>query len=415
MRRILDVYLYDVYAGQLVQDDSGVLSYAYDLSYLAKSNPAISLSLPLRSEDYEGKIVKAFFSGMLPEELVRHRLARYLGVSEKNPFALLEVIGGECAGALSLYPEGQAPPEAKKDDVEILDDKKLKEILKLLKRQPLLAGDDGLRLSLAGAQDKIAVRIQSGKISLVRGSTPTTHILKPVISDIKDSVHNEFFCMQLSQLMGIETPNVNIRWLGETPYYLVERYDRTTDENGHITRLHQEDFCQALGIMPDIKYEREGGPNITQCREVLLKHSATPAADHMSFLKRIIFNYVIGNADTHGKNFSLLYKDIKPNLSPNYDLLCTSAYSELSTKMAMKIGGKYRPEDVFLRHWNQLVPDTMASRRNLEAQLKKVSQELVERAYTLKETLSSEGIKSSIFDDIGKTITKRAKHIRQLW
>ena len=115
----------------------------------------------------------------------------------------------------------------------------------------------------------------------------------PVISDIKDSVHNELFCMRLSQNMGIKTPNTEIRWLGETPYFLVERYDRVKNKVGHITRLHQEDFCQASGIMPDVKYEREGGPGTTQCQEIINRASARPAADQLDLLNRIIFNFLI--------------------------------------------------------------------------------------------------------------------------
>ena len=109
-------------------------------------------------------------------------------------------------------------------------------------------------------------------------------------------------------------------------YFNVERYDRIQDKNGVIKRLHQEDFCQALGIMPELKYEREGGPSVAKCLELLQTYSAKPAADHLAFIKRLIFNYLIGNADAHAKNFSFLYKDQAPTLAPAYDLLCTAIY-----------------------------------------------------------------------------------------
>ncbi len=411
MSRALDVYLHGVYAGQLIQNDVGKLLFTYDTSYVAKEQLALSLSLPVRLKTYEDNIAKAFFSGLLPEDIVCHRLARYLGVSEKNPFALLEAIGGECAGALSIYPEGITPPKPKKMDIEVLDDQKLQDILELLKRRPLLAGTDGLRLSLAGAQDKIAVGVNNKKIALIKGGTPTTHILKPMIADIKDSVQNELFCMRLAKLVGIKVPKTEIRYLNKIPYFLVERYDRQEDENTKIQRLHQEDFCQAMGIMPELKYEREGGPSIMQCQHILRDYSAKPAVDQINFLQCIIFNYLIGNADAHGKNFSLLYRDKMPELSPAYDLLSTAVYPELSKKMAMGIGGKYKPEEIFMRHWQRLVPDTVVAKKNLEKQIKNMAAECLEKADELKKMLEKEGIQSSIFDDIFSVIRQRAEHL----
>ena len=413
MSRILDVYLHQKHSGQLIQDDSGRLIFTYDETYVAEDRLSLSLSLPLRHEPYEGNNVKAFFSGLLPDNIVRHRLARYLGVSEKNPFSLLEAIGGECAGALSLYPEGAIPPEAKEEDAETLDDHKLKEILELLKRRPLLAGEEGLRLSLAGAQDKIAVGVKDGKIALVKGTTPTTHILKPLIAEVKDSVHNELFCLRLAKLVGIETPHAEIRTVNDTSYFLIERYDRIRDKSGQIHRLHQEDFCQALGIMPDMKYEREGGPSLTKCQAILGQFSAKPAVDQMSLLERVIFNYLIGNADAHGKNFSLLYKEKKPELAPAYDLLSTAVYPDFSVKMAMKIGGTYEPEHVFLRHWHRLVPDMMATTRNIERQLLHMSKDCGEKAYELKTSCEKEGLRSSVFEDICTLVSKRIHHIKE--
>ncbi len=412
MSRILDVYLHDALAGQLVQGKGGALSFAYDGAYVEGGKLAVSISMPLQEQVYDGTQVRAFFSGLLPDDIVRHRLAKYLGVSEKNPFSLLEVIGGECAGALSLYPEGDKPSASTDADIEVLDDQNLKEILDLLRRRPLLAGDDGLRLSLAGAQDKIAVGMKDGKIALVKGHTPTTHILKPLIEDVKDSVHNEVFCMRLAAMMGIDVPSVEIRWLGDTPYFLIERYDRVKTGAGEIQRLHQEDFCQAMGIMPDIKYEREGGPSVADCQEVLRENSTRPAVDNLRFLERVIFNYLIGNADAHGKNFSLLYTNAKPQLAPAYDLLCTKVYPELSVRMAMKIGKKYKPDDVFLRHWNRLVPDTKAAHKNLGNQLEKMADNCVIKSEELRLKFESQGVKSEIFDGIITVIKSRANHIK---
>jgi serine/threonine-protein kinase HipA len=407
MTRVLDVYWNADLTGKLVQDASGGLSFTYDGDFLERAATGISISLPLREAPHEGDEVRAFFSGLLPEETVRTRLAAVLGVSEKNTFSLLREVGGECAGALALYPEGEQTPAAHTDDSEVLDDARLSEILSLIKRRPMLAGDDGYRLSLAGAQDKLAVGFVDGKIMLLKGGQPTTHILKPVIDRIADSVHNELFCMRLAGQVGIDVPFADIHFVNETPYYLVARYDRAVQPDGSVVRIHQEDFCQALGVTPELKYEREGGPSIARCQSVIAQYVARPAADQIKLLEMVIFNYLIGNADAHGKNFSLLYRSTKPELAPAYDLLSTAVYSELSEKMAMKIGSKYKPNEVMLRHWHSLIPDTKAAQAALNRQLKTITSKTMEEALALKKSLNNQGITSPIFDAISKVIEAR--------
>lgn len=410
--RELEVYWNNTYVGKLMQNTAGSLSFTYDQAFLQNSDMAISISLPLQAQPFEGDVVKAFFSGLLPEESVRARLARFLGLSDKNAFALLQAVGGECAGALALFPAGEQPSLPTTHDIEILDDKKLVEILYIIKSQPLLAGDDGLRLSLAGAQDKLAVGFENGHITLMKNGQPTTHILKPVIGHVTDSVHNEFFCMRLAKMVGLDVPFADMHFVNGTPYYIVERYDRTRQKDGGITRIHQEDFCQAMGILPELKYEREGGPTIAQCQQIITRHSAQPAADQIKLLDMVIFNYLIGNADAHGKNFSLLYHGIKPVLAPAYDLLSTTIYPQLSAKMAMKIGGKYDPDITFLRHWHRLVPETRAAQTALNKRLYTLSNDTLEKAYALKDELEKLGVTSPVFADICAVIQKRTTRVK---
>ncbi len=410
MSRILDVYLQENLAGSLEQTDGGELAFTYDAGYLSTASYGISLSLPLRAETFKGTQVSAFFSGLLPEESVRERLAKYLGLSERNPFALLEAIGGDCAGALALYPHGEKPAEVS-DDVEVLDHVRLKEVLDLIKRRPMLAGDEGYRLSLAGAQDKLAVGFRDGRVLLIKGGAPTTHVLKPVIDYVKDSTHNELFCMKLAKMVGIDVPEASLHFVEDIPYYLVERYDRQVDKEGAVTRIHQEDFCQALGIASEIKYEREGGPNIAACQDMITKHAARPAADQIKFLNVVLFNYLIGNADAHGKNFSLLYKGPKPELAPAYDLLSTAIYPDLSEKMAMKIGGKYRPKDVRVRHFHRLVADTKAAQSVVGRQIKTMTEKMRDAVPSLKAELEADGLASDVFNEITALIAKRSRRI----
>ncbi len=413
MTRILDVYLYEKFVGNFTQNNSGQLQFKYDESYVAAKNSLqISISMPLRVEEYKQKIVSAFFSGLLPEENVRYTLAKNLGVSEKNSFSLLEIIGGECAGAIGLYPHGVKPPLATNADFEILDNYKLQEILAFLKRRPLMTGSDNIRLSLAGAQDKLAVGMVSGQIALVHGTSPTTHILKPLIDHIKDSVYNEYFCLKLAAKMNLNAPQVEIRWLGDTPYFLIERYDRVRSAAGQIERLHQEDFCQALGIMPELKYEREGGPSVTNCLKIIQDHTLNPVADSLAFIQRLVFNYLIGNADAHGKNYSLLYKGNSISLAPTYDLLSTEVYPNIAMKMAMKIGGKYEPFDVLARHWHRIVADNAVAKNSLNKVLLNMSDKCIFQSEILRTELSKHVIDSSIFNEICSVISKRAGYLK---
>lgn len=415
MKKLLDVYLHETYAGKLYHNDVGRLEFTYDPSYIAENKPALSVSLPLQPETFKEKIAKPFFSGLLPDDQARTKIAMCLGISAQNAFALLKAIGGECAGAVSLYPTGGTPPAETSQDMEIVDDVKLNHIFSILAKRPLLAGEDGMRMSLAGAQSKLAIGLHEGRIALIKGTSPTTHILKPIIPDFSTSVYNEFFCMRLAKMIGIEAPNVEIHYVNETPYYIVERYDRIKDNEGKLHRLHQEDFCQALGVIPENKYEREGGPSIIQSMELLKAYSAEPASDQIKFIKRIIFNYIIGNADAHGKNFSLLYQNQRntPTLSPAYDLLSTTIYPELSLKMAMKIGSKYVPGEVELRHWYRIVMDNAMARKNMSTQLKTIASDCIEKAYELRDILNMQYFNIDAFDKICTIIKSRATLIER--
>lgn len=420
MKRILDIYLYNEFVGILTQDESGELEFAYDDNYLSKGTYGLSLSLPPGgrfsnsfSNDffkgtYKGSKVEAFFSGLLPEESLRLDLAKYLGLSYNNSFALLEAIGGDCAGALSAYPPGKEP-SVSPNEFEVLDNKGLLKILETIKQRPMLAGEDGYRLSLAGAQNKLAVGYKDGQVLLIKGGFPTTHILKPGIERFKDSVYNEIFCMKLAKFINIDVPEVSLHFVENIPCFLVERFDRKIDATGNITRIHQEDFCQAFGIIPNFKYQREGGPDIAKCLELIAQNFARPADDQIKFLNIIIFNYLIGNSDAHGKNFSLLYIGNKPELAPAYDLLSIEIYPNIDQKMAMKIGGKYRPQDVYLRHFHRLVPETKTAQNALNNQINTMTSKIMDAAVRLKSEFEQEGITSEVFDKIIKVIKFRIK------
>ena len=358
MRR-LNVYLNAEPVGTLEQDNNGLLKFRYGMEWLNRPDATpLSRSLPLQSEPFRGKRARPFFAGILPEEEPRRKIAAILGISERNDFAMLERIGGECAGAVSLLPENMPPPAPDKLSVRNLNEKELQEIITSLPRRPLMAGQDGLRLSLAGAQDKLPVLMRGSSIALPLDNTPSTHIIKPEPERLPGLVANEAYCMTLAKKVGLNAPLVAIRPVGGKPCIVVQRYDRIISQEGTVTRVHQEDFCQALGFPPDRKYQQEGGPLVRDCIEMLRDWSTTPVLDIRDFLDGLIFNVLIGNADAHGKNYSLLYSGGGRRLAPFYDLVCTLAWPELSKTPAMKIGRSDSIKTITAANWRKMTQET---------------------------------------------------------
>jgi len=358
MTHELEVWFFTKQVGTLSLVE-GRLNFHYSPSWLSQAGAvALSASLPLRVESYDDRLARPFFSGLLPEGQMRRLIAQQFQVSRQNDFALLDHIGGECAGAVTFLQPGQTLPIAtNNDDVKWLDDKEIVAVLDELPHRPMLAGKDGLRLSLAGAQDKLPVVFDGTRIGLPRNGTPSSHILKPAIHAVEDSVINEGFCMALAEVMRLKPANSTVLSVSNRSFLLVERYDRVVDMHGQLQRIHQEDFCQALGYVPETKYQNEGGPTLTQCFD-LVRHITRPSAPQvLSLLDAVIFNALIGNHDTHAKNFSLLYSRDSPVLAPLYDILSTAVYPTLTPKMAMKIGSKYKFSEVQARHWDQLAGD----------------------------------------------------------
>ncbi len=368
MKGTLDVYLHTTLIGHLLQDDHGQTLFEYAPDWL--KNPVavpLSLSLPLQTETFGEKQCRPFFAGVLPDDAKRRIIGRNLGISANNDFAMLEQLGGECAGAV-MFLKSSIPIPVSNDEYRPLTQDELATILKDLPDRPLMAGEHGVRLSLAGAQDKIAVLKRDDAFMLPLNTAASSHIIKPAIAQYQGMVFNEAFCMQLAQQMNLPVAAVEIGKTNETEYLLVERYDRTITTTGNmpqLQRIHQEDFCQALGIISERKYETEGGPSIKQCFDLLRAHSSVPAIDLMHLLDAVIFNFLIGNHDAHGKNFSLLY--VLPEgsqrfravrLAPLYDLICTAIYPNLSNKMAMKIGKAYERSAVDPDQFEKLAGET---------------------------------------------------------
>lgn len=415
MARTLDVYQHRELVGHLIQDDGGQMVFDYAESWLQKPDATpLSHSLPLRRERFKRNECRGYFAGILPEESKREIIARNLGISERNDYAMLERIGGECAGAVTFIPAGESLP-ALDDRYRALSAHELAGILKELPRRPLLAGETGIRLSLAGAQDKIAVRVEGDAISLPLGGAPSTHILKPAVERFAGVVFNEAFCMRLAAASGLPAAEAEIRRVEDVEYLLVERYDRMHRQSlggvALLERLHQEDFCQALGIVSENKYQKEGGPSLKQCFALLREVSNAPVIDLARLLDAVVFNLLVGNNDAHGKNFSLLYRGVgtanrEIRLAPLYDVVSTYYYPELTRDMAMKIGGEYSSDKVSKANFEQLAEDAGLAKPLVRSRVP-------ELAEVVLSNLDKTGIEHPVVDTLTVQIRERCGAIRE--
>jgi serine/threonine-protein kinase HipA len=401
--RTLDVWCFDRHAGVLTDGVEG-LEFAYGDSWRAGGRPVLSQSLPLDGS-YARVAVESFFGGLLPEGAPRELLARNLGVSVNNDFGLLAALGGDTAGAISLLPSG-APPGPVSEDVEWLDDRDLAGLLDELPTRPMHADEDGeYRLSLAGAQDKLPVLVGAdGRVG--------------PIADLDGTVANEALCPAIGRLLGVETVIATPRRVADREFLLVERYDRRLTENG-VRRLHQEDFCQALGIPVRRKYQNEGGPGLADCFALLRRAVAVPARDAVNLLDAVALSFLIGNHDAHGKNYSLLYLPDSPRavLGPAYDILSTIAYAKthnLTRKMAMSIGGEYRPDYVQSRHLDRLSEDAGLGAAAVRRRLRGLAEEAPPAARQARKTLAADGWEAPVLLRIVEIVEQRAARLMEI-
>lgn len=415
MTQLLDVYLYAELAGRL-NLKSGSMHFDYEP---ATKRP-LSFSMPINDRGYANNICEAYFGGLLPEgQDTRKLIAKTVGANSNSTYSLLEQIGIDCAGAVQLCSPEQKPDLRSifKLEGKELSDEKLAEMISDLPSRPLFIQND-FRLSLAGAQAKGALCMINGKLCIPNPGIPTTHILKPSINhpDTPYTAENEYFCMTLAKLIGLKTPSVQIKTAKHTKFLLISRYDRietsSYPDDNDMSRIHQEDFCQALGIVSTKKYEADGGPSLVKCFE-LIERLEYPARDKLELLKRVLFNFIVGNADCHSKNFSILHHFINySELSPCYDILCTAVYPKHTTKFAMSIGKEADMNKVRADNWTRFIKKIDVT----PASFKKIASELAagtqKQLPALKTKMIEKKTWSPICDEISSTILERIKMLQ---
>jgi len=336
------IFYQDKVVGHLEFDKDERLSFQYDKGWLGfKDRFPLSFALPLEAKVYGHLETKSFFENLLPEGEIKDLLEAHGKTSIKSEFGFLQEFGGDCAGAFKILPEKVKPSKISKPRKEL----KLDVIYKYLDEKKSLTdailNKEGGKFSLAGAQDKFAVIFEKNKIYLPLDGSPTTHIVKPHVryfNSTHDTPYNEYLCMKLAAAVGLNAPGVDII-KGEFPLFIVERFDRVQTKTG-VSRIHQQDFCQAQGITSLKKYEADGGPSFADNYNLVKAHSSAPIPDLNQLLKWLIFNLVIGNNDSHSKNLAFLQTEEGIRLAPFYDLLSTSVYKEIGQNFAFKIGGQ---------------------------------------------------------------------------
>ena len=428
-RAPLDVFLNARRVGRLRRLGGGGVDFRYDPGWLGWEHALpISNSLPLREDRYLGDPVIAVFDNLLPDpEPVRRRIAERIGAEGHDAYSLLARLGRDCVGALQILPEGQDPGPAGTVDGRPADDGEIAEKLRNLAIAPLGLDDDAeFRISIAGAQEKTALLRWKNQWHIPRGTTATTHIVKPQIGmlpngiDLSRSVENEHLCLGLSAALGLPSAATEIADFEGERVLVVERFDRLWTGDGRLLRLPQEDCCQALSVPPSLKYDADGGPGMTDILD-LLRGSDDPEADRRMFVKAQIVFWLLGATDGHAKNFSIF---LKPGgrfrMTPLYDVMSAQPsvdagrLRENGFRLALAVGDNrhYAIDTILPRHFAQT-----AAREGVPAHaIDEICGELAEGAEPAMETVLASlprDFPADLADSIASGLRRRLRPIER--
>lgn len=414
MSNVLHVFHEGVKVGKLTRDSEHIYAFKYDDAWLSHAERfPLSFAMPLQAEPFGNKVTLSFFENLLPEGEVKDSLSKHHELN--SPFAFLQAFGQDCAGAVTLT-TGPLPPcvaaaqltQVKVDRAAIdraIDD-----------RQSVAAVVSGLNpgyLSVAGAQDKFPANYCEGDLFLPANGAPTTHIVKPPVthSGIKESVFNEYYCMMLAKRVGLNVPRCIVCDAGKHPLFVIERYDRYQGSDGVIRRLHQQDFCQAQGLVAEEKYEAMGGASLQDNYRLLVKHvritQRIKAA--LDFLDWVGFNLLIGNHDSHSKNIAFLMPGEGAVLAPFYDLLCTAIYPKLSRQFAFKIAGCDDVSKIGPKQFLQLDKLLAVKSGTVCNRVRSMAEKLLNHKDVLADEMLLSFPEVKIFERIASLIEKRCK------
>lgn len=372
-------------------------------------------------------IARAFFQNLLPEGLALEVAAQANGLSKGNLAGLLIALGSETAGALRVTLTGDAPQAqgdaSAADALRLLSLAELSERIRQRPQMPFAIWDGRVRLSIAGLQDKIAVFEDKGELFLANGGDfASTVILKPAPVDgrFAELPAIEHVCMHLASVVGISTAKTRLLQVPE-PVLLIERFDRKRMKDGKVERLHIIDACQALGLTPELKYERAYGDqeSVKHLRDGaslpqlfgIAEMSPSPLVMRSQLLDRMVFNVLIGNTDAHGKNWSFFVgpRSGLLTLAPAYDLVDVEAvaHEHMSTSFAMGIGDAFGPEELTPFEWASMAAQCKVTPRHLATRIKVLSGMLPKALRESRAGLEEQGVSPKLLSAMEERLQQR--------
>ena len=400
--------------GHLWRNPAGTIGFRYAPQWATEGGFAVSQTLPLDSGDFtpEGSVAHRFFANLLPEGGVREQIVRDLKISNTDS-NLLRAIGGECAGALSIMSVEQKP--SPQYDYHPITEQELANLVARRGQVYTWSAKERPRLSLAGAQDKCPVLVRDGHYLLPRQESPSSHILKFELADYRHLPAYETFTTKLAKSVGLPVVDIQLQSIGQAHYALIERYDRRWNDSGDVQRLHQEDFCQALGYGHERKYQEDGGPGFAQCYRLIQDVSSDPANDLQHLLRWQIFNVLAGNSDGHAKNLSLLYLvNGEIRLTPFYDLVCTRAIERIDYHLAFAVGDERNPSVVTRKHWEILASQCDLRPQFLLKQVNEVATRLLNNLALTKTNFESQYGAYPALQRIEQVVTKQCRRVMSI-
>lgn len=336
--------------GELSCTHNGTVVFRYDSSVWGDPTAAVSLRMPVRREQYDRLDALSCFENLLPEGDIRGLIAAETKHDERDVVGLLGVVGGECAGALRLWPAGEEPPALDTYTPCAVGD--LRAALGMANRGAAgsAVAHRTSRTSMSGAQDKIVLYRRpaiGGDVSapptysLPLAGSATTVLVKRDRGAFPGLVQNEIVAMTLMEASGVPTAARAVCALDRSVYETV-RFDRVLQSDGSVVRLHAEDGCQVTGRSSVAKYATTtGGPRLADFVHVLDRHGVDSNTDIEILLRWAVANMCIGNHDAHAKNISFLHtsEDLRVRLAPAYDVVCTVVYENIEKRFALQFGG----------------------------------------------------------------------------
>lgn len=414
---ILFVYFEELLVGELSRDQELIHSFTYSKDWLNNPNKfPLSLAMPLQDQPFGNRISLSFFENLLPEGEARDTLEKSRRI--KGTFDFLREFGEDCAGAVLISPNPISPYNQNSSQEVLVESSKIDEAIDNNRSvAEIIAEMNPGYLSIAGAQDKFAAIYRDGKYYLPTHGKPTTHIVKVPIyrSGVTGSVINEYYCMKLAKLAGLNVPVCVIDNSGPHQLFVVERYDRTIDEKGVVYRIHQQDFCQAQGVVSENKYEDKGGPSLKDNFDLIKSHvhiRKRPSA-LFDYLDWICFNLLIGNNDSHSKNISLLLVENKIELAPFYDLMCTAIYPKLKRNFSFQLGGRDEASRIGKNQFRLVDGELSLKSGTMEERMNRMSEKLLHNKDALVKEILEEFSEAKVVVRISECIENRCKSLKR--